>query len=205
MVQTADRFQALEHALDLFFVFWTQQRIARRRQLLRRRRFAPELPIGNPVEQRFTRIAPQMPQQTRGGIGSRRHRRPGRRSRRSASDTPPVEHSPWRARGLVDAPDVAPGNRAAPDCQMALMDLDRRPQRQEQEAGSCQRENSAARAQRDPHRRPARRRQSENRPAGQRGQRDDQVTSGRNVARDRAIHSSRLPLAPGNWNRADVN
>lgn len=40
MVQAPDRFQALEHTLDLFFILGTQQRIARRWKLPRGGHFA---------------------------------------------------------------------------------------------------------------------------------------------------------------------
>src|ERR1700678_1763105 len=69
-IQPTHGFQLLEHLLHFVLVLGTKQRVARRRSdaLTVAAGLSPELAIRNAVEQRFPRVAPQVPEQTCRGI-----------------------------------------------------------------------------------------------------------------------------------------
>src|SRR5580700_3433299 len=126
-VDSAYRFQLLEHLLHFVFILGTQQGITGRRGQLFAliRRLTPELAVGDAIEQRFPRIAPQMAQQTGRGIEIA-----GIENQKTvAVGESQVNRKRRVPAGLIQLADVGPGDGPAAPRQMSLKNLDRRPQR----------------------------------------------------------------------------
>src|SRR5579872_4890126 len=192
LIDMADGFQALEHALDVGFVFGQEQRVARRRGLFAvlglGGNFAPELAIRHTVDESFAREAAEMAQKAVGCIGIA-----GVHQQELRFVGKCELHDQWKRRAPIEPADLRPWKHLAGELQMRLMDFDGRTQREIQNHRGASEEESR----RDPRIRPSKSDECGEDGENQRDQSSPEVVPRRPVAGDSNLHTTSLaPCAP---------
>src|SRR5579871_392957 len=189
LIQMADRFEALEQALDLGLVVGKHQGVVRRGELSSRGSgaggFAPELAIGHAVDQSFASVAAEAAQQA-----ARRIRITGIHYHHLGFVGQCEPDGQGKIRAAIQPADLFPGYGGATDLDVTLVDLNGRPRRQVQhQDGGCQKNSGW-----NPVDRPGEGEPDRN--SAQRQSRDagPQEETGYAIATDRRRHTVRVTL-----------